>query len=133
MYRSARLRVAAASAAILCLLFSQLAVAAFACPALLHAAVAASGPHPVDPANEATDHCAGNDAVRSGLCQAHCSPAQLSLSQPQTDAPPVILVAAQPCSARREPALLASGSPQFDVPLRGHSPPHTILHCCFRI
>ena len=133
MYRSARLRVAAASAAIVCLLFSQLAVASFACPALLHAAVAASIPEPADHSGEAADHCAGNDTVRSGLCQAHCSPAQLSLNQPQVDAPPVILVAAQPFPAQREPALLATVSPQFDVPLRGHSPPHAILHCCFRI
>ncbi|MBK7473205.1 MAG: hypothetical protein KAX84_19150 [Burkholderiales bacterium] len=132
MYRSARLRVAAASAAIVCLLFSQLAVASFACPALLHTAVAASAPEPADHADGA-DHCAGNDTARSGLCLAHCSPAQLSLNQPQADAPPAILVAVQPCSVQPETALLAKATPHFDVPLRSQSPPHAILHCCFRI
>ena len=133
MYRTARLRFAAASAAIVCLLFAQLAVASFACPALLHAAVAVSAPEPARHADETADHCAGNDAARSGLCLAHCSPAQLSLNQPQTDAPPLILVAAQPCPVQHQPAQLAAAAPQFDVPLRSHSPPHAILHCCFRI
>jgi hypothetical protein len=133
MYRNTRLRVAAAFAAIICLLFSQLAVAAYACPALLHSAAAATMAQATDRGDNSHDLCTEHDAARPGLCLAHCNPAELSLNHAQVDTPPVMLVALHPLADHCAPAVLVSTAPQLDVPLRSHSPPHSILHCCFRI
>jgi hypothetical protein len=132
MYRATRIRFAAALAAIACLLFSQLAVAAYACPALLHAA-AASMPQSADRSDNGNGPCTGHDAARPGLCQFHCNPPELSLNHAQIDAPPVLLVASHPLSESCEPKALASTARPADRPLRSHAPPLSILHCCFRI
>jgi hypothetical protein len=79
------------------------------------------------------DLCAGHDAARPELCRVHCSPADLSLSHAQFDAPPVMLVALHPLAAQCGPAVLQSTAPRLDAPLQSHSPPLSILHCCFRI
>lgn len=134
MYRNIRLRVAAALAAIICLLFSQLAVAAYACPALLHsAAAAATMSQAADHSDNSNDLCAEHDAVRPGLCLAHCNPTALSLTHAQVDAPQVMLVALYLLPDRWEPAALVSTAPPLDLPLRSRAPRLSVLHCCFRI
>ena len=136
MYRNTRLRSVAALAAMVSLLFSQLAVAAYACPALLHSTaaepVSQTADHGTDVVHD-VDMCAEHDTARPGLCLAHCNPADLSLNHAQADAPPVTLIALYPLASVCEPALLAATAPQTAVPLRNHSPPHAVLHCCFRI
>ena len=133
MFRNARLRIATALAAITCLLFSQLAVAAYACPPLLHGTEAAGQLEAAGHDESSVEACAEHDTTRPGLCLAHCNPAELSLTQPQGDAPPVMLVALHPLAGQYAPAALIPAAPQFEIPLRGHSPPLTVLHCCFRI
>ncbi len=133
MYRNMRLRIAAALAGTICLLFSQLAAAAYACPASLHSVATQTLSQPTDRGDHGNVPCAEHDAARPGLCLAHCNPAELSLNHPQVDAPPVMLVVLHPLADHCEPAVLVSTAPQLEVPLRSHSPPLSILHCCFRI
>lgn len=132
MYRNTRLRIAATLAASVCLLFSQIVVAAYACPALLHSAAAQTVLQAADHGGNGDDPCADHDAARPGLCLAHCNPAELSLNHAQVDAPPVVLVVLHPLADQSEPAVLVSTAPPRDVALRSHSPPHSILHCCIR-
>ena len=88
MYRNIRLRLVAALAAIICLLFSQLAVAAYACPALLYSAAAAAAmSQATDRGDSSNDPCAEHDAARPGLCLTHCNPTELSLTHAQVEAP----------------------------------------------
>lgn len=133
MYRKTRFRIVAALAAIICLLFSQLVMAAYACPALSHAAAAAAKPQASDRGDNSNDPCAEHDAARPGLCLTHCNPAALSLNHPQADTPPVMLVALHPLADHCQQAVLVSTVQQLDVPVRSPSPPHSILHCCFRM
>ena len=133
MYRNIRLRTAAALAAIVCLLFSQLAVAAYACPAPVHSAAAATPSPATDRGDNGHELCAEHDAARPGLCLTHCNPAELSLNHAQVDASPVVLVALHPLADHCAPSVLIAAAPLLDVPLRSHSPPFSILHCCFRI
>lgn len=133
MYRNTRLRIAAALGGIICLLFSQLAVAAYACPALSPSAAAKPWQETMDRGDNSDDWCAEHDAARSGLCLAHCNPPELSLNNAHVDTPPVMLVALHPLADYCVPVVMVSTAPQRDVPLRSHSPPHSILHCCFRI
>jgi hypothetical protein len=126
MYRNIRLRIAAALAAIVCLLFSQLAVAAYICPPLRHSVA-------TETVLQAADRGGNGDDLCAALCLAHCNPAESSLNHPQADAPPVLLVALHPLAAPCEPDVRVLTAPQLEVPIRSHSPPFSILHCCFRI
>ena len=119
------LRVRVVAVAIFALLFAQWSVAAYACPA--------SAP----PAAEMTD-CAGMmmsqlDPAAPNLCAEHCQYENQS-DQPRTPATPaaslVSLYTVPPVPALAEPiwrGILSSGL------LTARPPPHTILHCCFRI
>jgi len=142
MQLNLRARAVAALTAIFCLVFSQLATAAFACatPAQGDADMAAmegmqamqvvdGGPGSPD----AADHCGDPDMAPSGLCQAHCNPLDLSLFHAQVDAPPVMLVALHPLADPFVPPAGVDPVLQSELPPRGHSPPLAILHCCFRI
>lgn len=122
-------RVFAALFTVLSLLFTQLAVAAYACPDLAPEAMAAKV------MQEAMPGCTDMDMVKPGLCHAHCASGHQSLDAP---AAPHIgafiatgLVTVLPAGVvfhsvlptRITPALLA----------RSTAPPLAIRHCCFRI
>jgi hypothetical protein len=115
-----------------CLLFSQLAVAAYACPTLSHSVSAAFSQAAASGDND-DEPCTEHETARPGLCVAYCNPTDLSLSQAQVDTPPVMLVALHPVPAQTEPAILIPAGPRFELPLRSHPPPLSVLHCCFRI
>jgi len=106
------------------LLFAQWSVAAYACPSL------------APPAAEMTD-CAGMmsalDEAAPNLCAEHCQNEDQS-DQPRTPATPaaslVSLYTVSPVPVLAEPIWRGLSSSGL---LTARSPPHTILHCCFRI
>ena len=132
-------------ALIAALLFAQMMVAAYACPAIspqgsdkrMHTAV---GSHPIvalsDAASQAADMPAGcNGAPRdsSNLCVAHCQAGDQNIDWAQTPAAPACL------SSSFYVVHMPSAPGELDwksMPTEGINaipPPHAILHCCFRI
>ncbi len=115
--------------AIVALLFAQLSVAAYACPAApaRHADV------------EMAADCAGImnpadwDEAAPNLCAEHCHYGQQS-DQPRSPSAPTVslisLYVVPLTPAQFEPNRPAVVSFSF---LAARAPPHTILHCCFRI
>ena len=119
------------------LLFVQGAVAAYACPALrgaLDQPVAGTQKAAMPADCEQMDPMAAMDSNTPNLCLAHCQAGQQSNGH--ADAPTVppimasILIVSLP-----DPEALASSGRHFAserIPAAA-SPPHAILHCCFRI
>ncbi len=115
--------------AILCLLWAQVAVAAYACPVLLQdleSAVAAAGSGGDAPP------CSEHDASRPGLCLAHCNPGTLSLTQYQVDTPPAILLPLHPVLPAPVPAAQCAPAVPAAPAQHAASPPLSVLYCCFR-
>ena len=127
------------------LLFAQLALAAYACPAMSPAAsieAPTEAPMATDgnpagaalPGQQATD-CAGMagpmDAQFANLCAEHCHPGQQSDQAATLNVPVALLKALYTTRLVAEP----SPSPAAAEPsaLVAASPPLAILHCCFRI
>ena len=117
---------------IACLLFTQMAVAAYACPK--DAAGIAS---PVMAAMADMEDCAQMaqlDKAVPNLCAEHCYPAQQLT--PQADAPSVPMALPLgffvPLPAN-ESSLAPPMARYADVLTSASSPPHAVLHCCFRI
>jgi hypothetical protein len=120
------LRVRVIAVAIFALLFAQWNVAAYACPS----------PAPAPQTAEMTD-CAGTmsqlDEASPNLCAEHCHYGEQG-DQPRTPAAPAVslvgLYTVPVISALAEP--IWRGIASSDL-LTARPPPHTILHCCFRI
>lgn len=122
-------RFAAALVTLFSLLFTQLAVAAYACPGLTPAPAAISASTKMgDMAG-----CKGMDKNQDALCTAHCEVGHQSLDTPGT--PHV-----QPFIAA-ELAIVLVDAPQQGVPrassdsnrlTRATAPPLSIRNCCFR-
>ena len=114
------------------LLFAQGAVAAYACPGLT-SAIASSFVDPPAAENMPTD-CDQMDTMTPNLCTAHCQFGLQNVDQQQApSAPPVmfsILYVEIPDSTAVSSFGRISASERTTV---ADSPPHTILHCCFRI
>lgn len=110
------------------LLCTQLAVSAFACP----------GPQTMVTATMPGCPDMAGDAVRpdpgpSALCAAHCQPGQQSDQAQVATLPAVVLTRLYTLP---EPAESGAPAQRFVAPHRAFvaaDPPHTILHCCFRI
>ena len=117
-----RLRVVAIT--IFALLFAQWSVAAYACPSL------------APQEREMTD-CAGmmmsqHDEAAPNLCAEHCHYGDQG-DQPRTHAPAVSQASLYTIPALRavtEPAWRGISSSGL---IAARPPPHSILHCCFRI
>lgn len=122
-------RFLAALVTLFCLLFTQLAVAAYACPGAGAMTAAASGASMPD----CTD-MEMPQSPQSMLCAAHCEAGHQSLDTP--GAPHV-----QPFVAGALAVVLSGDSgryapvtaPQADSLTRSTAPPLTIRNCCFRI
>lgn len=122
----ARRRLHIALVAILCLLFQQLAVAAYACP--LQQA-------PPEPA-PVSAHCAGMDMQAAeaspALCGKHCAPDaatpadQAKLSVPALPLPPLMFA---PAVASRADRVAACAT----VPLERSDPPPRLRFCSLLI
>jgi hypothetical protein len=119
-------RFLAALVTLFCLLFTQLAVAAYACPGWgTMTVVADSG---------AMAGCEEMELAQSGLCVAHCEAGHQSF-----DTPGAPLV--QPFVAAALSVVLATDTGQFRPPAlpdpdqltRTTAPPLAIRNCCFRI
>jgi len=116
------------------LLFAQLAIAAHACPGMSEPA-----PAPAVAADAAMPPCHEMDEAQPNLCLEHCRSGQQAatdLAQPATALAPVALALFYPLPAPA-PADVAStergAPPTFDERRAGAPPPHSILHCCWRI
>lgn len=132
------------------LIFAQLAVAAHACAKMLPtgdtSAVVLAADQPAQtataPAAAPTDvvapGCAGMvmdnpDAVSGALCAAHCQYGQQSDQASTLSVPAALLIALYVTPALPGPALPPRSAAGSMSALVAASPPHTILHCVFRI
>jgi hypothetical protein len=111
-------------------LFAQWAVSAYACPELTGPV---SAPAAAEPMHDC-DEMAGLDAGAPNLCLAHCQFGQQTFdhsAQPAA-APAAVppLFVALPDLAASETASRASNMLRLTA---AAPPPHSILHCCFRI
>lgn len=122
-------RFVAALVAVLCMLFTQLAVAAYACPGAPGMPMAAS-----EAMADMAD-CPEMEAQRSGLCQAHCDGSHPSLDKP--GAPHVQpFVSGELSVVVQLPGIAAPTRAALIQPLlsaRSSAPPLIIRNCCFRI
>lgn len=121
-HRTSRLLVALC--AIASLLFTQLAVAAYACPGAPAVASDSAADSGCDPANLA----------ESGLCHAHC------VQQAQSIEKPVVLsLPSAPATGLHVPYLAVTSEPfveatgQESLLARATAPPLAIRNCCLRI
>ncbi|RJG24683.1 hypothetical protein [Massilia cavernae] len=135
MIRSRRSRAIAALIALVCLLFTQLAVAAYACPNLL---AGRSGAHTSSraPGMEDMPGCSEPmDMEQPNLCHAHAQVGNQSLDKPTV--PPVQpfmpLALAQAIVFVEAEYAPPAASGQSSSLTRITSPPASIRHCCFRI
>ena len=119
------------------LLFAQGAVATYACPALMGARdqSAAETQMVAMPADcEQMGPMAAMDSNTPNLCLAHCQSGQQSNGHADAPTVPSIMPSVFIISLP-DPEALASSGRHFAserIPA-ADSPPHTILHCCFRI
>lgn len=108
------------------LLFAQLAVAAYACPAFVS----------TSPMEQGMADCQQmqGDQPQSGLCAAHCEHAPQSADTPSAPAvAPFIPAALCMVLAPAEAALPLAALPDSAVPARTGAPSLIIRNCCFRI
>ena len=119
------------------LLFAQGAVAAYACPALtgtIHAPVTATQMAAMPAECGQMGQMGAMDLDTPNLCLAHCQIGQQINDHPGTPALPPFVASALVVWLPRLEALTSPGRTLASerVTAAG-SPPHTILHCCFRI
>lgn len=121
------IRVRVIAITLFALLFAQLSVAAYACPYLTAMPAGAEMPAGCPGMTSRLDPASPN------LCAEHCQDDDQG-DQPRTPAAPevslVSLYVVPSMSASLEPSRPAIES--FSL-LAARPPPHTILHCCFRI
>lgn len=116
--------------ALFSLLFMQLAVAGYACPADGKAGEIAA-------MTEAAMPCAGDmpsaDAEQPGLCHAHCQATQQSVEKVQLPTP--IGAVATGFTYTIEPVRVSPPAQPAQAPLllRSTAPPISVRNCCFRI
>ena len=131
MKLSRRLRSLAAFLALVGVLFSQLAVAAYACPGPQAMAVVA-----IQLEAGADMPCcgAGVPDPQPVLCAAHCQQGDQVLDKPAAQAMPAITLAILPGLAAPGvvPAATAPGE-QRSLLARATAPSLAVRHCCFRV
>ena len=116
------------------MLFMQLAIASYACPARSTSGETAVTTGDQVPA-QSMPCCDQPDPDNVALCQAHCQDAKTSLDKPQVPpvAPAAVIVSAilAPLDPRI-PVVVPDGGPRSSLQ-RATAPPIAIRHCCFRI
>ena len=127
-------RTLTALVALFGILFMQLAVASYVCPALLGGHFESAGMTGQTPM-QSMPGCEQPDPDSLALCQAHCQDAKTSLDKPQ-----VTPVAHTPAIVS---SILTPFDPWIPIALPGYasdsslqritSPPISIRHCCLRI
>ncbi|MBI3715744.1 MAG: hypothetical protein HY255_07105 [Betaproteobacteria bacterium] len=121
-------RKLAAATAILGLLFSQIAVSAYACPVMFGGAAQASSGESAEPP---CHHQAGD--TNRGLCQAHCQHGQQSSGDASALATVADFVAAYAVIVPAATQDMQSATPIGIDLFHSTSPPLAIRNCCFRI
>lgn len=117
------------------LLFAQMAIAAYACPAL-SSAVAAETQMPASfavPMPDCDAMAGAMDPSAANLCAEHCKFGQQSDQASTLTVPAVLLSVLYTTALVTEPALPPRAAAASLNALVAASPPHTILHCVFRI
>lgn len=119
-------RFLAALVTLFCLLFTQLAVAAYACPgAGAMTAAASSGSMP---------DCTDMEMPQLMLCAAHCEAGHQSLDTPGTPhVQPFVAAALAVVLSGDSRQYALAAAPPTDRLTRSTAPPLTIRNCCFRI
>ena len=132
MKLSRRLRSLAAFLALVGVLFSQLALATYACPGAQAMAMAAVA---VEASKAAPDCGEGMAESRPALCAAHCQQADQRLDKPAAPAVPAIAwVAILPGLAVLEVAPdAAPPGEQRSLLARATAPSLAVRHCCLRV
>ncbi len=131
------------------LLLAQMAIAAYACPALSSGATVnmqmpapSASPDERDPVDAGMpmarsgncDDMAGTmDASSPNLCAEHCKYGQQSDKTSTLNAPAAVLTALYATPLVPEPAAPARSAAARLSALVAASPPHTVLHCVYRI
>jgi len=117
------------------ILIAQMAVAAYACPSLANfnvdatVATAYTTAMPVD-----CDQMAGGlDPAAPSLCSAHCHNHEQSADHADSPMLPPAMFATLYWLGTQTPVEPVSDTPDASVLHAALPPPHTILHCCFRI
>ncbi len=128
------------------LLFGQIAIAAYACPALAAAMnvpissvpfdrEGTPNPSAADPAERVVG-CDGMNGTMdpsfANLCAEHCRYGQQSDQVPTVTVPVVLLNTLYVAPRLSEPSLPSHSAAAATGALAVASPPHAILHCCFR-
>ena len=130
MKLSSTSRFVAACLTLFSLLFMQLAVAAYACPAMPQNAIASLSGVSANPL------CHQVDQDQPTLCRVHASDTanKSSLDKPDVpDVPAFIPVQMAQTIAIQHIAMATRNWPVRSRTLPSHAPPATILHCCFQI
>lgn len=128
---------------------AQMAIAAYACPALV---AGATGKMQMPAPSASLDEPGQADAVVSmahngncgdmagtvdeslpNLCAEHCKYGQQSDKAPTLNAPTVVLTALYAMPVAPEPAPPPRSAAGTLSALVAASPPHTVLHCVYRI
>ena len=126
-------RILTALIALMGVLFTQLAVAAYVCPSLhggQHSTLAGD-PSPM----QSMPNCDQPDSTEPALCLAHCQDAKSSLDKADLPAiAPATFIVSSILTALVPPLLAPIRDVERDsLLLRITSPPISIRHCCFRI
>ena len=131
------------------ILMAQMAIAAYACPAL-SSGVSWTMQMPVSSASldelgqpdagmsmaqtaNCDDMLGTMDASSPNLCAEHCKVGQQSDKAPTLNAPTVVLIALYAMPVVPEPAPPPRSAAATLSALVAASPPHTVLHCVYRI
>lgn len=121
-------------------LLAQLVVSAYACPRLsADAASSATAAQPMANCDDMRDDRGDGmaegsmDPAFANLCAAHCQQGQQSDQAASLTVPAVLLTALYVTPMRPEPLVGPRPAAAATSALVAASPPHTILHCCFRI
>ena len=120
-------------------LLAQLTVSAYACPGLTSAGLmqmssTASADVAMQPMANCDDMAAGQmDTEFATLCAAHCHQGQQSDQAATLTVPAMLLTALYLTAFATEPIVESRPAAATTSALVAASPPHTILHCCFRI
>jgi hypothetical protein len=131
------------------LFLAQMAIAAYACPALASGAsgtmqMPAQNASPDEggqadvgmsmaPSTNCDDMVGAMDPSSPNLCAEHCKQGQQSDKAPTLNAPAAVLTALYATPLVPEPALPPRSAAASLSALVAASPPHTILHCVYRL
>jgi hypothetical protein len=125
-------RLVAVVLAVISLLFTQLALAAYACPEAVQDRAPMTK---VARAMPAMDNCAGMDMAQPSLCDAHRHPGHQSLDKPPAPQVPPFLATGLGLVVHAVVPVAPAAFPVHSRVLlaRATAPPLAIRHCCFRI